>query len=126
MLRRFGVVLLAVTWLVSAGMQKMDPPKQIKRVEPVYPDTARLARIQGVVTVEATIGADGKVTSARVVGSVPQLDEAALTAVRQWEYAPALVDGVATPVKMTVKLNFALSDVPASTAPPPAKASAIP
>ena len=119
MFRRFTVALLVVTWVVSAGMQKMDPPKQTRRVEPVYPETARQARIQGVVTVEATIGADGKVKSAKVIGSVPQLDDAALAAVRQWEYAPTILNGVATPIVMTVKVNFALSAGPAP-APTPA------
>ena len=39
--------------------------------------------------------------------SVPELDEAAVAAVRQWTYEPTLVDGVAVPVLMTVTLNFA-------------------
>lgn len=133
MFRRFRVAVLVATWIVASGMQKIDPPKQIKRVEPAYPEAARQARIQGVVTVEATIGADGKVKSAKVVGSVPQLDDAALTAVRQWEYAPTMVNGVATPVVMTVKVNFALSPAaPASattapaTTPAPAAATNAP
>lgn len=98
--------------------QRLDPPKQLKRVEPVYPENARQARIQGVVTVEATIGPDGKVKTAKIINSIPLLDEAALTAVRQWEYAPTIINGVATPVIMTVKVNFALSAP--KPAPPPA------
>jgi TonB family protein len=98
--------------LVAAGAaaQRIDPPKIVKHVDPVYPEIARQARIQGVVTIEATIGADGKVKTAKVVQSIPLLDEAALAAVRQWEYTPTIVGGVAKPVIMTVKVNFALTD----------------
>ena len=102
--------------------QRLDPPQLLKRVEPVYPVAAQQARIQGVVTIEATIGPDGKVKTAKVIVSVPLLDEAALTAVRQWEYAPTIVNGVATPVIMSVKVNFSLSAAkpatPAAPAPP--------
>lgn len=107
------------------GSQQIDPPKQLKRVEPVYPETAVQARIQGIVTIEATIGPDGRVTSAKIIGSIPLLDEAALTAVRQWEYAPTMINGVATPVIMTVKVNFALSAAKPAT-PPAAPASPAP
>jgi TonB family protein len=37
--------------------------------------------------------ADGKVGDVKVVQSIPELDEAALAAVRQWEYAPTIIDG---------------------------------
>ena len=60
----------------------------------------------GVVTIEATIGPDGKVIDAKVVRSVPLLDQAALDAVRQWEYTPTLLNGVPVPVVVTVTINF--------------------
>ena len=102
-----------------AEAQRIAPPKMVKHVEPIYPEAARQARIQGVVVVEATIGPDGKVRDAKVITSIPQLDEAALAAVRQWEYEPTIVRGVASPVIMTVKVNFSLSPA-AKGAPPPA------
>jgi len=43
----------------------------------------------------------------QVIHSIPPLDEAALEAVRQWEYRPSLLNGKPTPVMMTVNLNFA-------------------
>ena len=106
-----------------ASAQRLDPPKIVKHVEPVYPKAAQQARIQGVVTVEATIGADGKVSGARVIQSIPLLDEAALAAVRQWEYTPTIIGGVAKPVIMTVKVNFTLSEPgrPAASPPPAAR-----
>ncbi len=84
-------------------------PTKVKDVKPVYPALAQSARVAGVVTIEATIGPDGKVIDAKVVGSVPMLDQAALDAVRQWEYAPTLLNGVPVPVLVTVTVNFTLT-----------------
>jgi protein TonB len=58
------------------------------------------------VILEAVIGEDGAVSSARVLRSIPLLDQAALDAVRQWRYEPTLLNGVPTPVIMTVTVNF--------------------
>jgi TonB family protein len=93
---------------VRVGMG-VQPPVKIKDVMPVYPATAKSARVGGVVTIEATIDTDGKVSDARVVKSVPLLDEAALNAVRQWEYRPSLVGGKPVPVVVTVNVNFVRS-----------------
>ena len=87
---------------------KIRPPVKIKDVKPVYPPMAKSARAAGAVVIEATIGPDGKVIDAKVLRSVPLLDEAALDAVRQWEYKPTLLNGVAVPVRMTVTINFKL------------------
>ena len=81
-------------------------PAKIKDVRPVYPAIAQAARAQGAVVIEATIGPDGRVVDTRVVRSIPLLDQAALDAVRQWEYAPTRVKGKAVPVVMTITINF--------------------
>ena len=75
---------------------------------PVYPDVAQSARVQGIVIIEAIIGPDGKVRDAKVLRSVPLLDDAALNAVRRWEYTPTLLNGVPVAVIMTVTVNFTL------------------
>jgi len=87
---------------------KIKAPTKIKDVKPVYPAIAQSAHVSGVVTIEATIGPDGKVIDAKVLRSVPMLDQAALEAVRQWEYTPTLLNGVPVPVVVTVTINFAL------------------
>ena len=87
---------------------KIRPPTKVKDVQPVYPAAAKSARVSGVVIVEATIGADGKVIDAKVLRSVPMLDQAALDAVRQWEFTPTLLNGAPVPVVMTVTINFKL------------------
>ncbi len=86
---------------------RIQAPKKIKDVKPVYPATAQSARVAGAVTIEMTIGPDGKVIDAKVVRSIPLLDQAALDAVRQWEYTPTLLNGVPVPVLVTVTINFA-------------------
>jgi protein TonB len=60
------------------------------------------------VIIEATIDPDGRVADAKVLRSIPQLDEAAVAAVRQWEFTPTNLNGVAVPVIMTVTVNFTL------------------
>jgi protein TonB len=90
---------------ISRGV---SPPTKIYDAAPAYPPIAQAARVQGVVIIEATIGVDGAVVDARVLRSVPLLDEAALTAVRQWRYTPTLLDGQPIAVIMTVTVQFRL------------------
>jgi periplasmic protein TonB len=64
--------------------------------------------VQGVVIVEARIEPDGRVSNARILRSIPLLDQAALDAVRQWVYTPWLLNGQPIPVIMTTTVNFSL------------------
>jgi protein TonB len=83
-------------------------PAQTRKVAPVYPAIAQSARVQGVVIVEAIIDEQGRVANARILRSIPLLDQAAIDAVRQWEYTPTLLNGAPTAVIMTVTVQFAL------------------
>ena len=84
-------------------------PENTRRVEPQYPAVARAASVSGIVILEAVIGSDGRIADVKVLRSVPLLDDAAIEAVRQWEYTPTLLNGVPVSVIMTVTLNFQLS-----------------
>ena len=84
------------------------PPKKIKDVRPVYPQVALATQARGTVILDVTIGTDGKVQDAKVIHSVPQLDLAALEAVRQWEYEPTRINGALVALIMTVVVNFAI------------------
>jgi protein TonB len=53
-----------------------------------------------------TVGADGSVTDAKILRSIPLLDQAALDCVRQWKYEPTSLSGMPVPVIMTVTVNF--------------------
>jgi protein TonB len=90
---------------ITSDLQR---PVKIKDVMPVYPDIAMRARVTGMVILEATIDARGKVVNLRVLRSVPLLDQAAIDAVRQWEFTPTRLNGAAVPVVMTVTVNFTL------------------
>jgi protein TonB len=83
-------------------------PTRIKDVLPVYPPMAQSVKVQGDVIIEATIGPDGKVQNAKVLRSVPLLDQAAVAAVLAWEYTPTLLNGQPVPVIMTVTVRFRL------------------
>ena len=101
---------------VRVGGQ-VKAPTQIKKVQPVYPAEAQAAKVQGIVIMEATIGVDGRVTDAKVLRSVPLLDQAAVDAVRQWEYTPTLLNGTAVPIIMTVTVTFNLAPAAPPAAP---------
>jgi len=89
---------------------KVRRPTKVGGADPIYPAIAQAARIQGIVIIEATIAADGHVMNARVLRSVVQmLDQAALDAVRTWEYTPSTLNGEPVPVIMTVTVTFTLS-----------------
>jgi protein TonB len=75
----------------------IQAPTLIKRVEPTYPDIALVAKVTGLVILEASVGKDGTVESVRILRSVKFLDEAAVQAVKQWRYQPLVLNGVATP-----------------------------
>lgn len=79
------------------------------RVEPEYPDAARRAHVQGMVTLDTLIGADGKVQHVNPVNGNAQLAEAAVTAVRQWRYKPYVLKGKPVPVRTQVNVQFMLA-----------------
>ena len=83
-------------------------PKKVRDVKPVYPSIAQGARISGTVLLEVDIATDGRVANARVLRSIPLLDQAALDAVRQWQFMPTLLNGVPVPVVTTVTVSFRL------------------
>ena len=84
-------------------------PQKVHNVDPVYPAIAQAARVQGIVILEATLSPDGRISNARILRSIPLLDQAALEAVRQWQYTPTLLNGVPVPVIMTITVMFTLS-----------------
>jgi protein TonB len=68
---------------------------------------------------EVVIDVAGNVTDAKVLQSIPLLDEAALQAFRNWRFAPTSINGQPVPVRMTVTTNFSLSSPRPPTTPAP-------
>jgi protein TonB len=91
---------------LHAGMQ---PPRKLVHVDPIYPQMAQSARVEGTVILDTVIGIDGRVTSVRVLRSIPLLDQAAMDAVKRWSFTPTLLNGTPVPVAMTVTVRFALT-----------------
>ena len=85
------------------------PPTKLRHVNPVYPEIAKAAHIQGEVVLECVIDADGRVTDIRVVRGQPLLDDAAVAAVQRWLYEPTRLNGRAVAVLMTVKVEFRIA-----------------
>ena len=65
----------------------------VSAVAPMYPAAAAAAGVEGIVIIEAIIGTDGAVKNAKILRSVPGLDQAALDAVQQWRFTPTLLNG---------------------------------
>jgi len=84
------------------------PPVKTKDVMPEYPRFALQAGVEGVVLLEAKLDREGRVVAARVVRSIPALDQAAIDAVMQWEVTPTFLNGRPTEVQMTVTVTFTL------------------
>jgi len=81
-----------------------------KFVEPVYPDAAKSAKLNGKVVLDAIIGKDGKIEKLQVISTTdPMFSTSALDAVRQWTYKPYLLNGDPTEVETTITVSYALS-----------------
>jgi len=94
---------------------KISEPRKTRNIAPQYPEMAKRARVQGTVILEATISPQGRVSEVKVLRGIPMLDEAAMSAVRQWTYSPTLLNGVPVPVIMSVTVNFRLDGSGADT-----------
>jgi TonB family protein len=95
------------------GGVPVDPAEQearrVKEVKPVYPDVAKQAGIEGIVSMRVTINPEGAVEKVEVLSGEQALRFAARTAVRQWRYQPFMLDGSPVPVVTTVNLKFQIS-----------------
>jgi protein TonB len=94
--------------LVRASVD-VAPPVKIRNVEPVYPELARRAGVEGIVIIECTIDPKGRIAGARVLRGHTLLDRAALDAVQQWVYRPTLLNDAPVSVIMTVTVNFRIA-----------------
>jgi TonB family protein len=80
------------------------------KVQPIYPEAAKAARVQGTVNIEATISKDGVPIELRVLSSPgDDLSQSALEAVRQWRYRPTLLNGNPIEIVTAIIVNYTLS-----------------
>ncbi len=78
----------------SAASAVVEAAQLIHRVEPLYPHNAtQLFAGDATIKLHITIGADGQVQNVKPVGGSAMFFDAATTAIRQWRYRPALING---------------------------------
>src|SRR5204863_9917670 len=105
----------------------MTPPVLKKGVEAVYPAQASEQGLEAHVEVEFVVNAEGRVDDPKVVQPVGNgFDEAALDAIRQYEFDPATKDGKAIKARMRLVIHFEQKPPPepepeAPPPPPPAR-----
>ena len=78
----------------------------IRKPQPVYPQAARMAGVEGTVVVEVTIDEQGHVIAAHAVSGPPMLLDASVQAAGRWEFTPTLLSGVPVQVTGTIQFNF--------------------
>ena len=89
----------------------LRPPELLVQVRPQYTSAAMMARIEGVVGMEAVVMADGSVGEVRIVRSLDRnlgLDEQAVKAVKLWRFRPATRLGAAIPMFVSIEMTFSL------------------
>lgn len=88
------------------GEDRTAPPQLLNRVLPVYPPEAWEAGLEGEVIVNFVVGTDGATSDVEAVAGPSGFHAAAVNAVRQWTYKPALHKGRPQPAPQTVTLRF--------------------
>lgn len=84
--------------------------KLTTKIQPIYPAAAKADGVQGRVSLETVISADGVPEDIRVISSPSDdLTQSALEAVRQWRYSPTLLNGEPIKVVTDVQVNYTLS-----------------
>lgn len=109
------VVAEATTPAFGAGVadncttEGLVAPRVLLDVKPSYTEAAMRERVEGVVKLEAIVDTGGNVSDVHVRRSLhEELDEQAVRALRDWRFAPGMVNGVPTPVVVSVEMAFTL------------------
>ncbi len=108
--RAAGVLLLVLTaGSLAAQERRISRPVALKslvtKVEPTYPVVARQMKMEGTVEVDAYVGENGSVETAKTVNGNPVLGKAAEDAVKKWKFNPFKTDD-GKPLKAVVNLAF--------------------
>lgn len=77
----------------------------IKRVQPPYPPHAQKYKVEGVVTVQVTVGNDGKVTKAEFVRGHNVFRAVSLDAAKRWEFKLAGENALEGTIRFTFKVR---------------------
>lgn len=123
---RTAALLCLVVGSLAAGAFAQEPAKEVtgpvykpgpgitvpvlvKETKPLYTKAAMEAGVEGRVPLAGTVLPDGTVADIKVVKSLhPDLDEAAVKALRKWTFKPGTKDGQAVAVRIEVEMTFTL------------------
>jgi len=83
--------------------------KMVRQIQPLYPQIAKTAHVQGTVILHAIIAKDGTVQELQYISGPALLMRSAMDAVRQWKYQPTLLNGEPVEVDTTISVVFTLS-----------------
>ena len=118
MTRKLACVMTLVVCAALAGLAQetvYEPgngvtlPKVVKEVRAQYPQGSMDSRVQGTVLMKCVVQRDGKPGDITVTKSLePTLDEAAIAALKQWEFEPGKKDGTAVAVRVSIEMTFTL------------------
>ncbi len=86
----------------------VKPAKLLTPVAPAYPILAKNQHVSGDVLIDALIDTNGRVTTMKVISGPTLLHQAAMTALRQWKYQPATLDGKPVAMHLDVTIQFRL------------------
>jgi len=92
---------------ISVAAAEMER-RLLRKADPIYPQQALEARIQGVVRFNAIVGNDGSVENLQLVSGHPLLVQAATQAARQYVFESTLVNGSPVRVVTMLEIRFAL------------------
>jgi len=102
----------AVTGSTEAAFRPeavITPPKKLTSVDPIYPESSRLARVSGIVIIQSIISPTGCLHSLKILKPLtPELNTSALIAVSQWRFSPGMLDGKPVDVIYNLTVNFKL------------------
>ena len=101
-------------WILHGNLERVgnevSAPRLLNKVEPVYSEEAREAKVQGTAVLKVEVWPDGKAHNIRVVrGLGSGLDEEAVKAIEQWEFEPGIKGGEPVRVAATVEVNFRMN-----------------
>lgn len=110
--------------LLETGFSQETPEKRltvepavaegylVQKVEPAYPQMAKIAHVEGDVVLKAYISKAGIIENLQAVSGHPILIQSAMDAVKQWKYKPFLLNGEPVAVETTVTVKYRLPSPP--------------
>jgi TonB family protein len=93
---------------VLMATDRFNPAHLLYRFDPDYPPDAKQQKVEGTILLRVSINASGSVDRVQLLSGPPLLVPAAISAVKNWRYLPALLNGQAVKSEQDVSIEFRL------------------